>query len=134
MSGEVAESQGQRLSPRKWYPASSALKHRPVTPVDKAAQFVPLLDWQEDRQPSRELVAPHHKSKPTPSQQATTVDLHRLSTAAATSDASISSSDEEFDPSRQPRRRLAGSPQQYNRVKYCKPAMFHFCFERITQV
>ena len=112
MSGEVGESQGQMLSPRKWYPASSALKHRPVTPVDKAAQFVPLLDWQEDRQPPREVVASHHKSKATPAQQATTVDVHRLSTAAATSDASISSSDEEFDPSRKPRRRLAGSPQR----------------------
>ena len=112
MSRKVAESQGQRLSPRKWYPASSAQKHGPVIPVDKAAQFVPLLDWQEDRRPSREVVAPHHKLKATPAQQATTVDLHRLSTAAATSDASISSSDEEFDPSRKPRRRVAGSPER----------------------
>ncbi|KAL0030468.1 hypothetical protein WJX79_007735 [Trebouxia sp. C0005] len=113
MSGEMSESQGQLLAPRNWYPASSALKHRPVTPVDKAAQFVPLLDWQEDRQPPGELVAPHHKLKATPAQQATTVDLHRLSTAAATSDASISSSDEDFDPSRKPRRRLAGGKQSH---------------------
>ncbi|KAL0048163.1 hypothetical protein WJX82_009076 [Trebouxia sp. C0006] len=112
MSGKVAESQGQRLSPRKWYPASSAQKHGPVIPVDKAAQFVPLLDWQEDRRPSREVIAPHHKLKATPAQQATTVVLHRLSTAAATSDASISSSDEEFDPSRKPRRRVAGLLQR----------------------
>jgi len=111
MSGGTGESQGQMLSPRKWNHASSALKHRPVTPVDKAAQFVPLLDWQEDRQPPRELDAPYHKSKLTSVQQATTVDLRNLSAAAATSDASISSSDEEFDPSRKPRRRLAGSPQ-----------------------
>ncbi len=94
------------------YPASSALKHGPVIPVDKAAPFVPLLDWQEDRQPSREVVGPRHELKATPAQQATTVDLHRLSTAAATSDASISSSDEEFDSSREPRRRLAGSPER----------------------
>ena len=111
MSGKLGESQGQMRSPKKWYPASSALKHRPVTPLDKAAQCVPLLDWQEDRQPPRELVAPRHKSKATPAQQAPNVDLRNLSTAAATSDASISSSDEEFDPSRKLRRRLAGSPQ-----------------------
>ena len=111
MSGEIRESQRQLLFPRKWHLASSALKRRPVTPVDTAAQFVPLLDWQEDKQPRRELIAPHHKIKAAPAQQVTTVDQRRLSTAAATSDASISSSDEDFDPSRKPRRHLAGSPQ-----------------------
>ncbi|DBA94406.1 TPA: hypothetical protein ACH3X1_002007 [Trebouxia sp. C0004] len=110
MSGEIVESQGQMLSPRKWYPASAALIHRPVTLVDKAAQYVPLLGWQEDRQPPREPVAPLHESKAIPVPQAT-VDPRNLSTAATTSDASISSSDEEFDPSRKPRRRLAGGKQ-----------------------
>ena len=109
--GHVA-SQRQVLTPSKWNQVSSALKQRPEKVADKAAQFVPLLQWQRDRQPSREFGQQKSAFSPAPVQQAVSVDQRDLGVVNTTSDASISSSDEEFDPKRKPKRHLAVKTQR----------------------
>lgn len=115
-SGHVAP-QRQVLTPSKWNQVSSALKQHPEKVADKAAQFVPLLQWQEDRQPSRELGPQKNALHSIQMQQAVSVDQRDLGTVNITSDASISSSDEEFDPKKKPKRRLAVKMQRKEQVR-----------------
>lgn len=120
MSTGQASSQRQVLSPTKWNQAKATAalrKPQPERPVNSASHFVPLLDWQQDRAPSQALnVQMALKAEQTShAQQGSNLprqDVLVANNAHAASDASISSSDEEYDPRSKHRRRSAAPSQR----------------------
>ena len=95
----------QLLSPGKLATKTAAIalrKGSTATSVNGASQFVPLLNWEEDKEPSRDL-----PSLPTLSKPATISSENKGSTLQVDSDASISSSsDEELKPAAQRARKV----------------------------
>lgn len=120
MSTGQAPSQRQVLSPTKWNQAKATAalrKPQPERPVNSASHFVPLLDWQQDRAPAQALnVQLALKAEQTShAQKGSNLPRQHVlvaNTAHAASDASISSSDEEYDPRSKHRRRSAAPSQR----------------------
>ena len=102
MSAGHLASHGQVLSPNKWNQAkaSAALRKSGSDRPADAPQFVPLLDWHEDRRPSQPAHVQRNAfkvSQPSPVKHSS--GPRSSDTAATASDASISSSsDAEFCP------------------------------------
>ena len=103
------------ISPTSWGAAKTSAALRKQSATDVASTFVPLLDWSEDTQGNPDL----HPGQLSEDQAQTKIirsDPAAAGNNAASSDASISSSDDEFAPNKKSLQRIT----RLKRKQHCQ--------------
>ena len=117
-------SSEQVLSPQSWGQPKAAAALRKQASVGTASTFVPLLDWAEDRQqPESIRVGEPAAASRQGSKTRKDATLVTDGASAQSSDASISSSDDEFSTSK--------TARKHAKNKHGKPTDFCGIFSKL---